>query len=68
MIEINNRPGPLADLSTNTNLHALNLCYDVTPPDYVTGLITETGAGLIPCSSAPVVIRVKQQYDFVPVK
>ena len=65
MVEVNRRPGPLAELSTNPNLHMLNLCYDVTPPEYVTGLITETGVGLIPCSSAPVVVRVKQQYDFV---
>ena len=68
MLEVNRRPGPLAELITNPNLHMLNLCYDVTPPEYVTGLITETGVGLIPCSSAPVVVRVKQQYDFVSVK
>ncbi|XP_067939844.1 translation initiation factor eIF2B subunit delta-like [Watersipora subatra] len=61
MVHINGRPGPLAPLISQANLHVLNLCYDVTPPEYVAGLITESG--VIPCTSAPVVIRVKQQYD-----
>lgn len=52
--------------SSKDLLKARNLCYDLTPPDYVTGLITESG--IIPCTSAPAVFRVKQQYDFVDVK
>ena len=66
MVNINGSPGPLATLDSKSNLHVLNLCYDVTPPDYVTGLITESG--VIPCTSAPVVIRVKQQYDHINIK
>lgn len=35
----------------------LNLVYDVTPPDFVDIVITELG--MIPCTSVPVVLRVK---------
>ncbi|XP_064411584.1 translation initiation factor eIF-2B subunit delta [Latimeria chalumnae] len=42
---------------SNTFLHLLNLVYDVTPPDFVDLVITELG--MIPCSSVPVVLRVK---------
>ncbi|KAF6021432.1 EIF2B4 [Bugula neritina] len=66
LMNINNRAGPLSDIASRPNLHVLNICYDVTPPDYVTGLITETA--VIPCTSAPVVIRVKQQYNIVNMK
>eukprot|EP00118_Oscarella_pearsei_P011181 m.73224 g.73224 ORF g.73224 m.73224 type:complete len:499 (+) comp35828_c0_seq9:28-1524(+) len=38
-------------------LGLLNLIYDVTPPDFVTTVITEVG--MIPCTSVPVVLRVK---------
>ncbi|XP_013413098.2 translation initiation factor eIF-2B subunit delta-like [Lingula anatina] len=40
------------------NLSLLNLVYDVTPPEFVTMVITEIG--VIPCTSVPVVLRVKQ--------
>ncbi|XP_064652149.1 translation initiation factor eIF2B subunit delta-like [Lineus longissimus] len=39
-------------------LNLLNLMYDVTPPELVTIVITELGK--IPCTSVPVVLRVKQ--------
>ncbi|XP_019911696.2 translation initiation factor eIF-2B subunit delta isoform X1 [Esox lucius] len=42
------------DLST---LGLLNLVYDVTPPDFVDLVITDLG--MIPCTSVPVVLRVK---------
>jgi len=35
----------------------LNLVYDVTPPELITMVITELG--MIPCTSVPVVLRVK---------
>ncbi|XP_068928187.1 translation initiation factor eIF2B subunit delta [Petaurus breviceps papuanus] len=39
------------------SLRLLNLVYDVTPPELVDLVITELG--MIPCSSVPVVLRVK---------
>nr|XP_057912620.1 translation initiation factor eIF-2B subunit delta [Doryrhamphus excisus] len=39
------------------SLGLLNLVYDVTPPDFVDVVITELG--MIPCTSVPVVLRVK---------
>jgi translation initiation factor eIF-2B subunit delta len=38
-------------------LHLLNLVYDVTPPDFISMVITEVG--MIPCTSVPVVLRVQ---------
>ena len=39
------------------SLSLLNLMYDVTPPEFVSLVITEIG--LVPCTSVPVVLRVK---------
>ncbi|XP_037607590.1 translation initiation factor eIF-2B subunit delta isoform X3 [Sebastes umbrosus] len=39
------------------SLGLLNLVYDVTPPDFVDLVITDLG--MIPCTSVPVVLRVK---------
>nr|XP_046146977.1 translation initiation factor eIF-2B subunit delta-like [Oncorhynchus gorbuscha] len=39
------------------SLRLLNLVYDVTPPDFVDLVITDLG--MIPCTSVPVVLRVK---------
>ena len=42
------------------DIHAfnmLNLVYDVTPPELISMVITELG--MIPCTSVPVVLRVK---------
>uniref|UniRef100_A0A8B9L0V9 Translation initiation factor eIF2B subunit delta n=1 Tax=Astyanax mexicanus TaxID=7994 RepID=A0A8B9L0V9_ASTMX len=47
----------LADWQSETSLGLLNLVYDVTPPDFVDLVITELG--MIPCTSVPVVLRVK---------
>ncbi|XP_067406633.1 translation initiation factor eIF2B subunit delta [Emydura macquarii macquarii] len=41
----------------NLFLRLLNLVYDVTPPDLVDLVITDLG--MIPCTSVPVVLRVK---------
>ncbi|CAH2245238.1 translation initiation factor eIF-2B subunit delta [Pelobates cultripes] len=41
----------------NSSLRLLNLVYDVTPPDLVDLVITDLG--MIPCTSVPVVLRVK---------
>jgi translation initiation factor eIF-2B subunit delta len=40
-------------------LTVLNINYDITPPDLIALVITELGA--IPCTSVPVVLRVKEQ-------
>ena len=40
------------------SLSLLNLVYDVTPSNLVTMVITEVG--MVPCTSVPVVLRVKQ--------
>lgn len=47
----------LIDWKSKTQLKLLNLLYDVTPPDMVSVVITELG--MLPCSSAPVLLRVK---------
>ncbi|KAK3751992.1 hypothetical protein QZH41_010973, partial [Actinostola sp. cb2023] len=46
--------GGWRDIAT---LHLLNLVYDVTPPNFVSMVITEVG--MIPCTSVPVVLRVQ---------
>ncbi|CAH1774727.1 unnamed protein product [Owenia fusiformis] len=48
----------LTNWKDNTHLNLLNLVYDVTPSELVTMVITEIG--MIPCTSVPVVLRVKQ--------
>ncbi|XP_017401095.1 translation initiation factor eIF-2B subunit delta isoform X3 [Cebus imitator] len=47
----------LANWQNYASLRLLNLVYDVTPPELVDLVITELG--MIPCSSVPVVLRVK---------
>ncbi|KAF5913044.1 hypothetical protein HPG69_008995 [Diceros bicornis minor] len=47
----------LANWQNHSSLRLLNLAYDVTPPELVDLVITELG--MIPCSSVPVVLRVK---------
>ncbi|XP_078398451.1 translation initiation factor eIF2B subunit delta isoform X1 [Cetorhinus maximus] len=48
---------PLKNWHSNSKIHLLNLVYDVTPPDFVDLVITDLG--MIPCTSVPVVLRVK---------
>ncbi|XP_071335224.1 translation initiation factor eIF2B subunit delta isoform X1 [Trachinotus anak] len=47
----------LEDWQQVDSLGLLNLVYDVTPPDFVDLVITDLG--MIPCTSVPVVLRVK---------
>lgn len=47
----------LSDWRDVRSLHLLNLVYDVTPPHFVSMVITEVG--MIPCTSVPVVLRVQ---------
>lgn len=48
---------PLKDWRSNPNLTPLNLTYDVTPERFVTSVVTELG--VLPITSAPVVLRFK---------
>lgn len=43
-------------LSSTVSL--VDLTYDITPPEFVTMVVTERGA--LPCTSVPVVLRVRQ--------
>ncbi|RZC39882.1 translation initiation factor eIF-2B subunit delta [Asbolus verrucosus] len=48
---------PLIQTRNDSNLQILNLLYDVTPPDLITAVVTELA--ILPCTSAPVVLRIK---------
>ncbi|XP_061481972.1 translation initiation factor eIF-2B subunit delta [Rhineura floridana] len=56
---IGSNPGrsPLAGWQESKSLRLLNLVYDVTPLELVDLVITDLG--MIPCTSVPVVLRVK---------
>jgi hypothetical protein len=45
--------------SSNTNLNILNMTYDVTPPTFISAVITELG--ILPCTSVAVVIRMQNK-------
>ncbi|KAJ8322255.1 hypothetical protein KUTeg_000726 [Tegillarca granosa] len=59
VVNIGNKSPYLQDWRTFNSLTLLNLVYDVTPPEFVSLVITELG--LIPCTSVPVVLRMKQE-------
>lgn len=58
LVNIGNKTPYLSDWRDYSSLTLLNLVYDVTPPEFVSVVITELG--LIPCTSVPVVLRMKQ--------
>jgi translation initiation factor eIF-2B subunit delta len=41
------------------NINLINLMYDVTPPDLISCVVTDMG--MLPCTSVPVVLRVKNR-------
>jgi hypothetical protein len=43
----------------NSNLNILNMTYDVTPPTFISAVITELG--ILPCTSVAVVIRMQNK-------
>ncbi|CAG4986386.1 unnamed protein product [Parnassius apollo] len=57
LIDKTDENSPLKDWRSNPNLTLLNLTYDVTPPSLVTAVVTELA--ILPCTSAPVVLRFK---------
>lgn len=50
-----NASSVLEKWETNPNLNIYNTMYDLTPPEYISKIITESGA--LPPSSVPVIIR-----------
>ncbi|PSN30092.1 hypothetical protein C0J52_25272 [Blattella germanica] len=48
---------PVSNWKSIGSLTPLNLTYDVTPPDLVSAVVTELG--ILPCTSVPVVLRIK---------
>lgn len=58
LVFIGNKTPYLNDWRDYNSLTLLNLVYDVTPPEFISLVITELG--LIPCTSVPVVLRMKQ--------
>ncbi|NXO19247.1 EI2BD factor, partial [Oriolus oriolus] len=57
LIVLRNGQAQLGGWAENKSLRLLNLVYDVTPPELVDLVITDLG--MIPCTSVPVVLRVK---------
>ncbi|KAF1743351.1 hypothetical protein MXB_1841 [Myxobolus squamalis] len=58
ILELNRKSSAdIADWKENPRITLLNLYYDIIQPKYVSAVVTELG--IIPCSSAPVVLRVK---------
>jgi translation initiation factor eIF-2B subunit delta len=62
--------GSVADRSSLSNdfstvdegLTLLNLTYDVTPPDLISCVVTDMG--MLPCTSVPVVLRLKNRDNY----
>jgi hypothetical protein len=46
-------------ISTKSYLNILNMTYDVTPPAFISAVITELG--ILPCTSVAVVIRMQNK-------
>ncbi|XP_063357763.1 translation initiation factor eIF2B subunit delta [Cydia amplana] len=64
LIDKSDPDSPLKDWRNSPNLTPLNLMYDVTPPSLVTAVVTELA--ILPCTSAPVVLRFKlSEYGIV---
>jgi len=45
--------------NNDRNINLINLMYDVTPPDLISCVVTDMG--MLPCTSVPVVLRVKNR-------
>lgn len=53
----NSTTSPLHNWEAIPHLTPLNLCYDITPPELVTAVVTEVA--ILPCTSVPVILRIK---------
>ncbi|ELT88129.1 hypothetical protein CAPTEDRAFT_95426, partial [Capitella teleta] len=58
LVDLEHRAPVLTDWTQHRSLALLNLVYDITPPELISLVITEVG--MVPCTSVPVVLRVKQ--------
>ncbi|XP_053383233.1 translation initiation factor eIF-2B subunit delta-like [Mercenaria mercenaria] len=58
LVDIGKQSPYLWDWRDYNSLTLLNLVFDFTPPEFVTTVITELG--MIPCTSVPVVLRMRQ--------
>lgn len=47
----------LLNWENQSHLTVLNLCYDITPPELVTAVVTELA--ILPCTSVPVILRIQ---------
>ncbi|KAF5289360.1 hypothetical protein FQR65_LT11871 [Abscondita terminalis] len=56
-INTSERSSKLANWSANKKLIPLNILYDVTPSDLVTAVVTEIA--VLPCTSVPVILRIR---------
>lgn len=59
LVDLGRRGNVLDSWKETPALKILNLVLDATPPQFVDMVITEIG--LIPCTSVPVVLRVKEE-------
>ena len=50
---------PDATQASNPKINVLNMTYDVTPPTFISAVITELG--ILPCTSVAVVIRMQNK-------
>ena len=50
----------------NENINVLNLTYDITAPEFISCVVTDMG--MLPCTSVPVVLRLKNRENFVSKK
>ncbi|GJP31376.1 hypothetical protein CLOM_g12016 [Closterium sp. NIES-68] len=48
-------PSPMQHWQSTPTLRPLNILFDLTPADYITGIVTEIG--VVPTSSVPVILR-----------
>lgn len=55
-VDTSSSPSLLLGQQDNAKLNILNMLYDVTPPDLVTGVVTERTR--LPCTTAPAVLRI----------
>ncbi|CAI5944201.1 unnamed protein product [Closterium sp. NIES-64] len=53
---------PLQHWQSTANLRPLNIQFDLTPADYITGIVTEIG--VVPTSSVPVILRECRNQPF----
>lgn len=58
LVDIGKKTTYLLNWRDFSSLTLLNLVYDFTPPEFISMVITELG--MIPCTSVPVVLRMKQ--------